>query len=255
LDKAELARGEDLLNALGVSAGTPWVCLAVRDSAYLTRAYPNRDWSYHDYRDSTIDHYRDLSEYLAGQGFAVFRMGRHVAHRLQSDNPLVIDYATSNLRSDVGDIYLLSQCRFCITNSTGMDSVALAFRRPLGIVNLPNVGGLRLGQTTKLVILKDLIDVEANVAVPLGDPRRLEAMSYYRSDTFSDKGYELRENTPAELLQFGVEMLSLLDDTWRPARGQEQWERDWLRAVDWRYDRSLASLHFGRDWLERRVDM
>ena len=33
--------------------------MIVRDSAYLKNTYKNDDWSYHEYRDSDVENYKD----------------------------------------------------------------------------------------------------------------------------------------------------------------------------------------------------
>ena len=35
----------------------PMVCVFARDSEYLNNVYPERDWSYHDFRDANIQNY------------------------------------------------------------------------------------------------------------------------------------------------------------------------------------------------------
>ena len=46
-------------------------------------------------------------------------------------NKFFIDYANSELRSDLMDIYLASNCVFGMGGGTGSKGVALVFRRPL----------------------------------------------------------------------------------------------------------------------------
>ena len=46
--KGEKEEGIQLLAYLGVPIGRPYVCLAVRDDAYLAATAPTKDWSYHD---------------------------------------------------------------------------------------------------------------------------------------------------------------------------------------------------------------
>lgn len=205
----EEERGRQLLADLGIPAGVPYVCLAVRDSAYLAMTAPQKDWSYHDYRDSNIETYIMMSEWLANAGYAVVRMGAIVKEPLVSSHPLVIDYATSGLRSDFGDVYLFAHCAFCISTATGMDSLAMLFRRPLGIVNLPVIGGMQLGGPLRLVMFKDLVDVATGARVSMTDPRRSAAMRLFRTEAFAEMDIDLVDNTPEELLDFAQEMVAI----------------------------------------------
>ena len=127
--------GLNYLRSIGCSGDERIVCLIVRDPAYLDRTRSDRDWGYHKYRDSNIDNYKDVARHLAEKGYWVFRMGKIVEHRFTVDHPRVIDYANSDQRSDLLDVWLLSRCSFVISTSVGLDSVADAFRKPLVFVN------------------------------------------------------------------------------------------------------------------------
>ncbi len=209
---AEEERGRRLLVDLGVPEGTPFVCLAVRDSAYLAATVPDKDWSYHDYRDSDITTYVPMAESLARAGYAVLRMGALVQEPLVSTNTLVIDYANSPHRSDFADVYLFAHCAFCISTSTGMDSLAMLFRRPLGLVNLSVIGGMQLGGPLELVMFKDYAESATGAPLALADPRRAAAMALFRTEAFDEAGLRLVDNTADELAEFGREMVALTTD-------------------------------------------
>ena len=55
----EEAEGKRLLTQFGLPEGAKFVCLNVRDSAYLDRYKKStiRDWKHHNYRDGDIDNY------------------------------------------------------------------------------------------------------------------------------------------------------------------------------------------------------
>ena len=58
LDDEFLRKGETILAELGVPSGAKFVCLVIRDRAYLQYVFPDQDFSYHDYRDSDPSTYR-----------------------------------------------------------------------------------------------------------------------------------------------------------------------------------------------------
>ncbi len=248
---AELERGRELLHSLGIEPGEPFVCLAVRDDAYLTSVSPERDWRYHDYRNSDIASYVPLAEELARAGLAVLRMGAVVSEPFVSPDARVVDYASSGLRSDFGDVFLFAHCRMCISTSTGVDSLAMAFRRPMGIVNLPGTGGLQLGKSLRLVMFKDLIDDATGARLDLMDPRRIEAMAAFRTDWFETHGLRLVDNSIDELVAFGREMLMLESGDWRTTPDEGDLEQAFLKLVDPARDYTDASFHLARCWLVR----
>ena len=83
--------------------------------------FPDRDFSYHDYRDSDPSTYLGACEWLASLGIYTLRMGATVGTKFSHDSELIIDYANSSIRSDFMDIYLGANCLFCISQGTGFD--------------------------------------------------------------------------------------------------------------------------------------
>ncbi len=131
------------LRGKGWSDGEPFVCLLVRDAAYLANdpfqgdgspsAYER--WGYHDYRDSDIDTYIPAIRWLAEQGVWVIRMGKLMEKPLPNGIEHVIDYAFDPGKSDLLDIWLFANCTGCITTSSGPDEVSVLYDRPLLYVN------------------------------------------------------------------------------------------------------------------------
>src|ERR1017187_3088803 len=64
---SEESRGEAGLRRIGIPVGSPFVCLIVRDSAYL-ESHQSGNWDYHNYRDSNIQNYVQAAEELANRG-------------------------------------------------------------------------------------------------------------------------------------------------------------------------------------------
>ena len=127
--------GFDYLRRKGWTEGEPYVCLVVRDSRYLSSAWPDKTWDYHAYRDTEIRHYQAALESLADLGYWIFRMGSNVGTQLISSRPQIVDYASSEDQCEALDVWLMANCRFCISTSTGLDSVADIFLRPTIFLN------------------------------------------------------------------------------------------------------------------------
>ena len=253
LTTGESSAAQEYLRRHGIPESTPHVCLAIRDSAYLGTVFPRQDWGYHNFRDARIGDYVRMAEFLASRGYAVIRMGAVVAEQLRTNSPLVLDYATSPDRSELLDVSLFASCAFCISSSTGMDSLALAFRRPVGIANLPGVGGIRLGTTTRLVMLKDVYDLETNRRLSLLDPRWQRALHNHRSDMYEAQGLCLRPNSPDELVKFSAEMIMAVEGKLHIPSDQRLAQARILRADIDGYDRSLATAHFSPSWFADRL--
>jgi putative glycosyltransferase (TIGR04372 family) len=128
------------LRLRGWRDGEPFVGLLVRDSAYLAtdplhaaaaRAHAGR----HDHRDSDIATYAETAQRLAGLGYWVVRMGKIVDRPLPATHPRIIDYPFATNQDDLYDIWLAAHCRFFISTGTGIDTVAIAYHRPVVYVN------------------------------------------------------------------------------------------------------------------------
>ncbi len=139
------------LRGKGWSDGEPFVCLLVRDPAFLTLdALQNKlngtnthqKWSYHNYRDSNIEDYVPSMEWLANQGVWVIRMGKIMERPIPSRHPRIIDYAFDNTKSDFLDVWLFANCSGCISTATGIDFVSCVYGVPNLFVNFAPLGGL-----------------------------------------------------------------------------------------------------------------
>ena len=210
----EEARGKASLQTMGIPDGAPFVCLIVRDSAYLD-AHQSNDWSYHSYRDSDIQNYVLAAEELADRGYFVIRMGAKVLEAIKSRHPRVIDYATNGLRNDFMDIYLGANCKFCISVSTGFDAVPLIFRRPIVYVNMVPLGYLPTYKEQSIGITKHHFFVQKNRELTLREIFECGAGFGLRTSDYESKGIRLVENTPEEIRDVVVEMAERLNGAWQ----------------------------------------
>lgn len=118
------------LRSKGWKDGDPFVCLLVRDSAYLANVLGDGSpdayelWGYHDYRDSDIDTYIPAIQWLSEQGVWVIRMGKLMRKPLPTGMDHVIDYAFDAEKSDLLDIWLFANCHGSISTSTGPDMLS-----------------------------------------------------------------------------------------------------------------------------------
>lgn len=125
--------------SLGWVAGEKIVCLNVRDSAYLSDLSLStgvpQDVKEHTYRDSNVESFEASVRMLLDLGYWVFRMGKLAHNRLNIKHSKFIDYAFEENRSDLLDVWLFSNCTFCISTSSGPDWISIAFKRPVLFVN------------------------------------------------------------------------------------------------------------------------
>lgn len=220
----EEAHGEAGLRMMGIPNDTPFVCLIVRDSAYLN-VHQYKDWSYHNYRDTDIQDYVLAAEELAELGYFVIRMGVIVHEPVKCDHPRVVDYAMNGMRSDFMDIYLGAKCEFCISVSTGFDAVPLIFRRPIVYVNMVPLGYLSTYSTQLIGITKHHFSVKKGRKLTLREIFTHNVGFGLRTACYESKGIQLLENTPKEIRDVCVEMVERLNGTWQPQTDDDALQR------------------------------
>lgn len=222
--EAEENRGQQELQRMGIPEGAKWVCLIVRDSAYLP------DFSYHSYRDSDIFNYMEAVQKLVDHGYYVIRMGAKVMKPMPFYCKFIIDYATNGMRSEFMDIYLAAKCEFAISTSTGLDAVCTAFRRPICYVNFVPLEYLPTWSNS-LAIWKhhekedkrgheiDSVAYPGYEVLNITPRKRMTpkeifesgAGQFMRADQFEEAGITLVDNTPEEIRDVAIEMASVVE--------------------------------------------
>lgn len=191
--------GRFALERMGIKA--PWVCLIVRDGAYLSHPA----FSYHRYRDSDIDSYAKAARALAERGYTVVRMGAKVEKPFKIQyHPRIVDYAMQS-RSDFMDIYLAAHCEFAISSGTGLDAVCTAFRRPVCFVNYVPLEYLNTWVEGLAIWKRHFRDGKEMTPAEIYE----SAGKFQRAEQFEEAGIELRDNTPEEIEEVALEMLAM----------------------------------------------
>jgi len=222
----EEARGEAGMRMMGIPPGTPFVCLIVRDIAYLDQHIPHGDFNYHNYRDSDIQDYILAVEELADRGYFVIRMGAKVKECMKTAHPRLIDYAINGMRSDFMDIYLGAKCTFVISSGLGWDAVpAWGFRKPVLFTNLLPTGYLPTFSDKFIFTTKRHILSGQQHELTLSEIfNHGVGFSLHTSD-YTSKSIELIENTPEEIRDVVIEMAERLNGTWQPHEDDEVLQR------------------------------
>ena len=72
----------------------------------------------------------------------------------------------------------------------------------MGFVNICSSLSLTVGKVSKLVMLKDLVDVRTGEVLDLLEERRPQAMAFSRISELVEMGLGFRDNSPSELEAF-----------------------------------------------------
>lgn len=205
----ELQRGARLLTQLGIPVGAKVICLLVRDTSFLARYFPDRDWSYQSHRDCSIENFQKAALFLANKGYYVVRMGKTVLQSFNVQHINVIDYANHSIRSDFGDIYLSAHCTFFLSTAAGLDGVAEIFRRPIVRVDVPfPLERVPYWYPCIFFIIKKVCDKKSGMLISLREIHSILHNSKDIKKTMDLMNWVFVENNENEILEVVQEMES-----------------------------------------------
>ena len=156
-------------------------------------------------RNASIHNYIEAIKAITAVGGWVVRLGDAMMTPLPPME-CVIDYAHTRHKSELMDLYLISQCRFFIGLFSGPPLVATLFQKPLVIVNMTQWSvdfPLKMGDIS---LIKHIFSRSRNrflsIKEILEGPFTVQVMS-----TVSE-GYEIVENTSEEIRDIVEEFLT-----------------------------------------------
>lgn len=232
----EEQQGKVGLKAMGIPDGASFVCLCARDNAYRDKVFPGEHNRHADYRNSTIANYVLAAQTLARLGYYIIRMGAAVKDPMPISHPMIIDYATNGMRSDFMDIYLSANCNFFISTGTGIDAVAMIFRRPYAYVNLVPLENAHTWALHHVFIPKKHWITTESRFMTFREIFKSGAGQFGTTDQYLKHGIELVENSPDEILDIALEMESRLNGTWQTNEEDEK-----LQSLFWEiFPRSIC---------------
>lgn len=206
--KQDIVRGENALRMLGVSENADYVCIHNRSSAY-SRLKGRIDDFGQGYRNCSIENYLLAARMLVEKGFHVIRVGEPSAEKLISSDR-IIDYANSEVRSDWLDLYILTNCKFFLGNSSGLFCLPLLNKIPIALANLAPISHSVLMKGT-LTMPKLYLKNEKILSFA-------DSMSVDRGTTRSEEDFDLKqitliENSAEEIRDLCEEALARSDGT------------------------------------------
>ena len=187
LSSKEMENGYKILEEIGIKKNSKWVCIHNRDLAYLNQTFSKNDWSYHDYRDFSVNDFDLASEYFVKKGYYVIRMGKLTNEKMSSKNPMIIDYVNSNLKSDFVDIFLMSNCKFYFGSPSGVVNVVMLFRKPLFVINLSPMEGIFSYERKYPCLFKRAYDLKKKRLLTIREMVEQGLLHVFSTETYKKK--------------------------------------------------------------------
>jgi len=210
----EEKRGKEGLKSMGINHGAKFICFHSRDSAYLASKLPKSDYTYHDYRDSSIQNYVRAIESLHQKFYNSIRIGAIIKEAITTTDSKIVDYASSNHRSDFMDIYLVANCYFFLGTNSGPCALATIFRKPVAFANVAPFHGLVAYRSLDIFIPKKYWSIKEQRFLTFDEILKSGAANYYESNMFTDAGLTPIENTSEEIRELAIEMDDKLVGVW-----------------------------------------
>ncbi len=141
LDEKKEQVARDAFMHLGIPQDAPYVCLHVRDIGTYAETEASGG-----YRSANIANYEQAIDCAISRGLWVIRIGDPKMKRAPFKKEKFIDYAFSEHKSDLLDLYLMKNCQLFLCTASGPAEVALLFQKDM---ILSNITGLSLGSPFK----------------------------------------------------------------------------------------------------------
>lgn len=225
----EIREARRQLEAAGHDPSARHVCVLVRDPAYQRVVVPG-DHSNNDFRDSDVAKFLPAMRWLADQGLTVYRMGAVVREPIGGVHPGVVDYATCGMRSELLDVWLAATCEFFLSTATGLDAVAIAFRRDRVFADLGQL--MSLCMTYPGLSIPKLVRSETDGRLlTLRESVAAGALTFVDTLDLTSRGLGLVGNTPDEIAAVVREAHERRTGTWRPRPDEDDLQRRVLDAL------------------------
>jgi putative glycosyltransferase (TIGR04372 family) len=188
------------------------ILLCVRDSEYTKKNFASLDLSYHNYRNSDIQSYDTMVQYLLSKDFSVIRMGRETQSRQNIKNDHYWDYSNSNVRSDLLDIYLAEICYACITTGLGFDALTAMNSKPTLNINYLPHGYCNCFASTDYTCFKWLREMSTGKLIEdWGELYSRNVFTVVKNDDYAVNGFEVIDLSEDEILHCAKTFLQRIE--------------------------------------------
>ena len=219
---------------MGIPLSDWFVCLHVRESGYHSD-----DAKYlktHRQRNASIENYTLAIERMIREGGWVIRLGDPMMKRLPPMDK-VIDYAHSPFRSELMDLYLVSQCRFYLGMNSGPVEFAWLFQKRVVMTNDSEWLMAFPFKREDLVIFKHVFSKSQNRFLSLDETLEIPLFQNGEVNSLDNRDYIMYENSPVEIDEVVEECLR--NDPASPQELQDAFKQKRIRQIHHSFERLI----------------
>ena len=172
-----------------------YVCLNLWSFEHLKK---NLDWSHHKYRLSDSENYLELINYILEEGLFIIALGHDSKRYLNIRNKKFINYCEK--RSDILDVLLVKNCFAYISDATGLDYLANAFKKPM-LINSPFLEFFFTHRTDIVYLVKRFYSEKKGGDLTLKEALFKENLMFkVKSSLYEKRKINIKENYPNDLV-------------------------------------------------------
>ena len=191
-----------------------FVCLFNRDDVYLSSLPRKKNWYYLSHHNYNIDKFNLLAKELSERNIYLFRMGVKAKGTFGITNPKIIDYANSNFRCELLDIFLAARCYFGISCGTGSSGVAYLYRKPMLDLNA-NLHHLTTWVHTGVMLAKHYYSKDKNRNLTLEELMKFNFGDLDQRQQLDNYNIEMIDCTDKEIKDACIELLYRIEGVWK----------------------------------------
>jgi putative glycosyltransferase (TIGR04372 family) len=198
----------ETLSRRGIDPDAPFVFFHNRTLSYVPTM------TYHAYRTAVVETYQPAIRRLIETGYRVIRIGEPELDTMGFPPDAYVNIPDWGDVDRAVDLFVLARNAFGLAQNSGPIWVAGAFGRPVLRTNAP-FEHMNMPYNDDLTLFKHYH--VAGSAEPMAYRQILDAgiPAILFSDKIAEAGYEVRDNTPDELLAATEELLTRMAGTWQ----------------------------------------
>lgn len=230
------------LGEIGFDPSKNFVCFNVRDSLY----HDDKDLSSH--RNGSINDYHLVFNYLNELGYQVIRLGSRVNEKLSIEGPLIFDYASTNLRNDLIDLFLISECSFSVGTGCGLDCASVLFRKMHAYINIVQIGTIPDFAHGSLIIFKRFL--KDNKELSLEEIKDHGLMTYTLASQYGEENISFKNNTDNEIKEVLWEIHARVNKIWKEDLLHEAYQKKFRKLFSIKTPGSGISALIGSEFIK-----
>jgi len=204
----------NFLEKLGFKSNDWFVCIHAREAGFSPV-----DDQIQMHRNADINSYDRAIRYILRMGGWVIRLGDSSMKKILSCDEKVIDYAHSELKSEMLDVLLCKHAKFILGSSSGICTLGSLLGTPCAISNIMPVADawftrFDIYTTKKIFVIKE------QRVLTLFEMMTLPVCNFRFASEYDEAGYTYFENSSEEIYNLCAEMFDFINRRFIRSRKQ-----------------------------------